>query len=129
MKAKLSLQVVKRCRASGQGGGLPNTRAMAINVNHDLVSLSPRLSGDHDSRSDLLTWGIHLVAGLGSHLAGARDFRETQTIRPDDLIWRTKRLLTLASSSFVPQEEREIVDGSGSAASQKRRAQATGGLE
>ena len=28
---------------------------------------SPRPCGDHDSRSDSVTWGIHLVAGLGSH--------------------------------------------------------------
>src|SRR4026209_1870349 len=32
-------------------------------------SLSP---GDHDSRSDFVTWGIHLVAGLGSQRAGVR---------------------------------------------------------
>ena len=35
-------------------------------------SPSPRPSGDHDSRSDPVNWGTHLVAGLGSHWAGAR---------------------------------------------------------
>ena len=32
-----------------------------------MVNFLPASNGDHDSRSDLLTWGIQLVAGLGSH--------------------------------------------------------------
>ena len=52
---------------------------------------------------------------LARERAGVRGFHRTRTVHADDLALRQKRLLTLALSSFVPQEEREIVHPSLSA--------------